>query len=113
MQVKNIDVTGGVAFDGTHHVGEVLMTLEGRRSKVEMRLACRSERGGADCPSTLVLYDLMTDALEQAKRTPGSGSRTGLRSISRLPKCEWLDLSGGDCPPTCAQPARMLRSPPR
>ncbi len=46
------------------------MTLEGRRSKVEMRLACRSERG-ADCPSTLVLYDLMTDALEQAKRTPG------------------------------------------
>ena len=69
MQVKNIDVTG-VAFDGTQHVGEVVMTLEGTRSKVEMRLACRSERG-ADCPSTLVLYDLMTDALDQAKRTPG------------------------------------------
>jgi|GEM_PF-6766381 hypothetical protein len=69
MQVKNIDVTG-VAFDGTHHVGEVVMTLEGTRTKVEMKLACRSERG-ADCPSTLVLYDLMTDALNQAKRTPG------------------------------------------
>lgn len=69
MQVKNIDVTG-VAFDGTHHIGEVLMTLEGTRSKIEMRLACRSERG-ADCPSTLVLYDLMADALEQVRRTPG------------------------------------------
>lgn len=69
MLVKNIDVTG-VAFDGTHHVGEVVMTLEGVRTKVEMKLACRSERG-ADCPSTLVLYDLMTDALNQAKRTPG------------------------------------------
>lgn len=69
MQVKNIDVTG-VAFDGTHHVGEVTMTLEGALSEVQMRLACRSERG-ADCPSTLVFYDLMTDALDQARRTPG------------------------------------------
>lgn len=70
MQVTNIDVNNQ-CFNGTAHTASVSMELRsGEQTPTNVHFLCRTDRG-ADCPSTLVLYDLLQDALRQARRIPG------------------------------------------
>lgn len=70
MRVTNIDVNDQ-RFDGTTHTASVSMELQsGDRAPVNVHFLCRADQE-ADCPSTLVLYDLLQDALRQARRMPG------------------------------------------
>ena len=48
-------------------------------SKEQVNFICRSARA-ADCPSSLITYDLVTHALEQARAMPGF--RRGEEQIS-------------------------------
>ncbi|MCI2399810.1 hypothetical protein [Aliiroseovarius subalbicans] len=70
MRVTNIEVSG-LHFDGVAHVGHVSMKIcASNRSDNSLHFLCRVNQP-EDCPSTLVLYDLITDALRQARRMPG------------------------------------------
>ena len=70
MRVTNIDVND-LTFDGTLHRATVSMDLLGENgSDVSVHFLCKTERP-KDCPSTLIQYDLMNDALRQARRMPG------------------------------------------
>ena len=71
MKVTDIDIDG-LRFDGTRHEALVSMELRSTRglAPVRVQFVCHSYQPG-NCPSTLVTYDLVKDALRQAHRMPG------------------------------------------
>lgn len=79
MRVTDIDITdlhfsqNATGQEGTGHEGYVSMALQPTREgapPLQLQFFCRADQP-ENCPSTIVMRDLIKDALRQARRMPG------------------------------------------